>query len=156
MSVCEGFVVFRESSFSFELKGKDEKMIPSIKKLILLIMLWKILTVASQERCIVEYFLEQENSLFACDFQTIRKLSAENSNDYKCVHLFGLPNITVCGEVGLRFELTSDAIDSTISLRYFSDREDSFEIIETDGKYGWMHWSKVICANFVNGVSEFF
>lgn len=121
-------------------------------------MLSKALLVASQEHCISEYFLEKVNSVFTCDFQGINKYvnESESSNEFNCIHFFGLPNMSVCGEIGLRFKRSSNAGNSSISLRYFSDanRKAVYEIVEMSGKYGWNHWSKNICADFQNGVSN--
>lgn len=109
---------------------------------------------ASQERCISEYFLEKVDSVFTCDFQGMKNVD-KIDNEYNCVHFLGLPNMKVCGEVGLRFKRFPDAINSSISLRYSSNknRKINYEIIEMDDKYGWNHWSKIICADFLNGVS---
>lgn len=110
---------------------------------------------ASQERCISEYFLEKVDSVFTCDFQGMKNVD-KIDNEYNCVHFLGLPNMKVCGEVGLRFKRFPNAIvNSSISLRYSSNknRKINYEIIEMDDKYGWNHWSKIICADFLNGVS---
>lgn len=130
-------------------------MISLNKIFLLLTMLSGLSTTFSQERCISEYFLEKVNSVFTCDFQGINKNVDKMDNEYNCVHFLGLPNMKVCGEVGLRFKRFSNAVNSSISLHYSSNknREAKFETIETDGKYGWNHWSKIICADFVNGVS---
>lgn len=131
-------------------------MILSIKKnFLLLTILTKLLSAASQKRCISEFFLEKENSVFTCDFQTTNKNVDNVNEDNKCVHFLGLPNVKVCGEVGLRFKLLSNAVNSSILLSYSAhiNREVQYEIIEMDGRDGWHHWSKIICADFSNGVS---
>lgn len=117
---------------------------------------------ASQERCITKYFLEKVNSVFTCEFQEIDKIvdeiDNESGSEYKCVHFLGLPNMTSCGEVGLRFKLLSNDVNSSISLRYSTNKsgEVESEIIKIDGTYGWNHWSEIICADFLNGVSTMF
>lgn len=133
-------------------------MISSIKNIVaLLTILTKLLPEALlQEHCISEHFLEKENSVFTCDFQAINKnVDRLDDDDNKCVHFLGLPNVKVCGEVGLRFKLLSNVVNSSISLSYSShiNQEVKYEIIEMDGKDGWHHWSTVICADFLNGVS---
>ncbi|XP_037032639.1 uncharacterized protein LOC119071723 [Bradysia coprophila] len=116
-----------------------------------------IATVVSQERCISEKFLANENSVFfSCDFPQIKKNIETVSSEYQCVHFVGLPNKKVCGEVGVRFELFAyEYVNASISIRYFSNTngESKYESIETNGKYGWNHWSKEICADFVKGMN---
>lgn len=130
-------------------------MISLTKILLLVVTLSNItLTASSQERCILELFLENVNSVYTCDFQGIHKNCNNFDDESKCVHFVGLPEIKVCGEMGLRFKINSNDVNSSILLSYYSDkyRENKYEIIE-NGNYGWNHWSKIICADFKYGVS---
>lgn len=126
--------------------------------LLVLTILSKLLLASSQEHCITEYFLQKVNSIFTYDFQLMNNNVNESNDEYKCTQFLGLPNATVCGEIGLRFKLFSNAYNSSISLRYVShiNRKVKYEIIETTGKHGWNQWSKIICADFQNGVSKNF
>lgn len=95
--------------------------------------------------------------ILSCYFQQIKKYVENGGNEYQCVHFDGLPNRKVCAEVGLRFKLFEmEFMNASVSIRYFSDTngESKYQIIETNGKHGWNHWSEEICADFMNGVSR--
>ncbi len=132
-------------------------MISLTKALLIMAIFTKILAVASQERCISKFFVRKESLVFTCDFQNRNENLDTFANEYKCVHFHGLPNTKACGEIGLRFKFyPHENVNSSISLRYFSNRDVKNEIIEVDCKSGWQYWSKVICADFMNSVSHVF
>lgn len=135
---------------------RNNIMISLTKKLLLITLSCTLLTASSQERCITEHFLENVNSVFTCDFQRMNKVFNRVDDESKCVHFLGLPDIQVCGEMGLRFKTYSDDVNFTISLSYYPDKYSEINYVTIEnGKNGWNHWSKTICADFKYGVSMF-
>ncbi|KAJ6636109.1 hypothetical protein Bhyg_14696 [Pseudolycoriella hygida] len=122
--------------------------------LLILVVTSQILLVVSQEHCLIEHFERKGDSLYTCDFNRI-------NSDFKCVYFLGLPNVRMCGEVGLRYKLLPTIRDnfsikrSSISLRYFFNKSQELESrnIEIDDKQVWNHWTKDICADFEAGMN---
>lgn len=152
---------FDESCETLHCKIVVMHIMVSLTKILLLVtILWNLLiTASSQKLCISEHLLVKENTVFTSDFQGINKNFGKVDKESKCVHFLGLPNMEACSEIGLRYKHNSNDVNSSISLCYYSNkhREIQYEIIDTnrdmDDKYGWNHWSKIICADFEYGVS---